>query len=102
MQEQIAAFLVSRRAQQASTNSSQSLSVRTARSFVIFRHPQTLRARVSTKFAIPLFRLWFEAMTGRSAPAKKLFLSATLAVTIVLYRREFYSPILIALKEVRP
>jgi uncharacterized membrane protein len=31
-----------------------------------------------------------------------LFLSATVVVTIVLYRREFYSPILIALREVRP
>ena len=31
-----------------------------------------------------------------------LFLGATVAITVVLYRREFYSPILVALQKVRP
>lgn len=44
-------------------------------------------------FSIPLMAWFIDPL---------LFLSATVAVTIVLYRREFYSPILIALKEVRP
>ena len=30
-----------------------------------------------------------------------LFLSATLAITLVIYRREFHSPVLVALRNVR-
>lgn len=43
-------------------------------------------------FSIPLMAWFIDPL---------LFLSATLVVTIILYRREFYSPILIALQEAR-
>ena len=42
-------------------------------------------------FSIPLMAWFIDPM---------LFLTATLAITIVLYRREFHSPILIALQNV--
>lgn len=42
-------------------------------------------------FSIPLMAWFFHAW---------LFIAATVAVTIVLYRREFYSPVLVALKDV--
>ncbi len=44
-------------------------------------------------FSIPLMAWFIDPL---------LFLSATLAITFVLYRREFYSPTLIALQKVRP
>lgn len=43
-------------------------------------------------FSIPLMAWFLHAW---------VFLAATIAVTIVLYRREFYSPMLAALKDVR-
>jgi uncharacterized membrane protein len=43
-------------------------------------------------FSIPLMAWFIDPL---------LFIGATLAITIVLYRRDFYSPILVALQDVR-